>query len=116
MNVQLTKNEQLVGLLTGAWSPEASAAFRTASHRDLLTVKRGDLLEFLKGNPQIAQDYLKRWEALRPAADINVMWKEKDGYKVAWMAWGGQPSLIREFKDLNEAVAEHVCRQSGILE
>jgi hypothetical protein len=116
MTIHLTKSEQLLGLLTGEWSPEASAAFRTTNHRDLLTVKREELLEFLRGQPQLAQAYLKKWEALRPAADINVMWKEKDGYKVAWMNWGGQPSVISEFKVLNEAVVEHVCRQSGIRE
>jgi hypothetical protein len=112
----MTKNEQLIGLLTGKWSPEASAAFRTGSHRDLLTVKKSDILEYLQGNPQVAQDYLKRWEGLRPAADINVMWKEKDRYKVAWMTLGGQPSLVQEFKDLNEAIVEHACRQTGIRE
>ena len=114
MNTQLTKNEQLVGLLTGAWSAEADAAFRTTYHRDLLTVKRSDVLEYLRSNAQTARNYLKKWEAIRPAADINVIWAEDDGYKVAWMTFGGQPSAVQEFKDMNEAIAEHVCRHNGI--
>jgi hypothetical protein len=116
MNAQLTKNEQLIGLLTGEWTEEAKAAFRDARHREIFTVKKADIVEFLRSHQELALPYLKKWEDLRPAADINVMWREGAGFKVAWMTLGGQPWAIQEFKDLNEAIVEHVCRQSGIRE
>lgn len=116
MNVELTKKEQLIGLLTGEWSPEAKAAFGAGLYREVLTVKRADILDFLQERSDLAQAYLKKWEELRPAVDINVMWEEKGVYKVAWMSWNGQPSLVREYTELNPAVAEHACRQNGIGE
>ena len=109
-----TTEEQITGVLTGSWSPETHTFVSDPTSK--LTIKRGELLDYLRKNPDVAKEYLKRWEALRPAVDINVMWKEKGGYKVAWMTWGGQPSLIQEFRDLNDAVAEHACRQTGIRE
>ena len=116
MNIQLSKNEQLIGLLTGIWSPEADLAFRNSSHRDLMTVKRADILDYLRRNPETSLAYLKRWEAIRPAVDINAVWSEGDGYKVAWLPRDGKPWAVQEFRDMNEAIAEHVCRHNGIQE
>ena len=114
MSIELTKDEQLVGLLSGVWSADADAAFRTNGHRALLTVTRVELLEYLRGNSQAARDYLNKWEKIRPATDINLIWAEADGYKVAWISRDGKPSSIRVFRDLNDAIAEHVCRHNGI--
>lgn len=107
---------QIKGLLTGDWPEEAKGFAESVTVKP--TVKKADVLKYLKENPRAAQEYLDRWKDTRPGktGDIFGIWEERAAYKVAWLTWQGHAHDTEEFRDLAEAVAEHVCCLSGIYE
>lgn len=107
------KEVQIQGVLTGSWPPEAREYAADPEIR--LSIKRADIVEHLKQHPQAAHDYLKRWE-MPGAADIHAIWREKEGYRVAWMARDGKAFDIQKFSSLTDAVVEHVSMHNGIAD
>ncbi|MBI2385008.1 MAG: hypothetical protein HYV14_03230 [Elusimicrobia bacterium] len=107
------KEIQIQGVLTGNWPPEAREF--AADPKIHLSIKRIDIAVHLKQHPQAAHDYLKRWE-MPCAADIPAIWREKEGYRVAWMAWDGKAFDVQKFSNLIDAVVEHVSMHNGIMD
>lgn len=106
--------EQIVGIITGVWPPDAHDFSDFPATR--FSVTREDLTAYFEGNPEAAEAYVKRHIETRPPNaihDIVAIWEDGGVYRVAWLDHGN-PIDIRSFSNVNHAVADHICQKIGI--
>ena len=80
-----------------------------------ITINRKKLIECLSANPDKAESYLKKQMEGSSSVthDKPTIWKDNDGYVVAWMDHG-KALDPKQFRSLPEAVAELVLVNWGM--
>ena len=81
--------------------------------RKFITVNRQNLIDFLSANLRQTEDYFEKHSHVNAVHDVETISRHGDEYVTAWMDHG-QPTSIRRFKSLAEAVAEHVLVSHGL--
>lgn len=75
--------------------------------REYITVDRQKIIEYLGKNPKKAEAYFIANKDKTGTHDVEKIWQDGSEYCAGWMDHGKLTS-IRRFKNLSEAVAEHV--------
>lgn len=80
--------------------------------RRFITISRQQLIDYLRLHPEMTVAYLDKWSAATATHDVAVISEDGAEYIVAWMDHGRARSPHR-FRDVAEAVAEHVLVRHG---
>ena len=120
MKSSLTKEDQIKALVEGRVHDllrraqgEGGVDERVVDVRPYLTVTRGDVEEFLKTHPDVAQDYFRRHSAAAHVTDSFTIVEANGRYVVAWNDHG-TPASEQFFDTLAEAVAYRVLANYGM--
>jgi hypothetical protein len=115
MNSPISKEEQIVALLTGKiYELVANRLGKSVVDvRPYLSVTRGDVEEFLQAHPAEAEKYFEEKSQREPLPDRDLIGMRDGKYLVAWSDHG-QSRFERSFPTLAEAVADHVLVTHGM--
>lgn len=81
--------------------------------RNYITINQEDIINYLNSNPSIAENYLQKFIDLKTQHDIYAIAKISNSYRVYWLDHG-KPRFEKKFKNISEAVANHVMLDLGL--
>jgi hypothetical protein len=115
MNPPISKEEQIVALLTGkVYKLIASRLGKSVVDvRRYLNVTRDELEEFLRVHPAEAERYFEEKSRRQPMPDTDVIGLRDGKYMVAWRDHD-RNRFERSFPTMAEAVADHVLVTHGM--